>query len=174
MSDSIAALQFPIGKFQPKESYTPEEVAYNIGQIKSLPQRLNELVSKFTTTQFDQPYRPEGWTGRQVIHHLADSHINAYIRTKWTLTEETPLIKAYLEKNWAETPEIQLDPQLSIAILTAIHARWTALLELLTPEQLKRGFIHPETGKLVTLERQIALYAWHSNHHLGHLQLIAG
>ncbi len=166
-------LRYPIGKFSLQATYTPEEIKTNIGRIESLPSKVEELAKSLSATQLETAYREGGWTARQVIHHLSDSHLNAYIRTKWTLTEETPLIKAYEEKEWALTPETKLDPTISITLLKALHAKWTALLRTLNADDLQKAFVHPETKKQVKLERQIALYAWHGEHHLGHLKIIA-
>jgi hypothetical protein len=168
------SLRYPIGKFQPKESYTTEEIQEYIKKIETFPSHLEETVKKLTTAQLDTPYRAGGWTIRQVLHHLSDSHMNAYIRTKWTLTEATPTIKAYDEKAWAETPEIKLDPQVSINLLKAIHQKWVALLRLVKPEDFKKSFLHPETNKYVSLGRQMATYAWHGEHHLGHVKIVMG
>lgn len=166
--------QYPIGKFSPQEKYSDEKTTLNITRIETLPEKINAVFLKFTPALLDTPYREGGWTGRQVFHHLADSHLNAYIRCKWTLTEDTPLIKAYTEKAWAETPETKLDPNLSVALIDALHKKWVALLKSLTETDLQKSFIHPETGKHVKLDRQIALYAWHGEHHLAHLRLITG
>jgi hypothetical protein len=166
-------LKYPIGKFSPQDKYTPEEIATHISVIEQLPVKLERLCEQLRLQhKLDTPYREGGWTARQVVHHIADSHLNAYIRVKWSLTEDTPLIKAYNEKAWAETYEITSDPSLSVTILKALHAKWVVLLNALTPEDLKKGFIHPETGKTITLDRLIATYAWHGEHHLGHLHLI--
>jgi hypothetical protein len=162
-------LQYPIGKFQAKSEYTPAEILENIGRIESLPARLNKATTGLTDAQLNTPYREGGWTVKQVIHHLADSHMNAYIRTKWTLTEESPLIKAYEEKDWAQTPETTEAPAISISLLAALHTKWTILLERLTPADLQKHFVHPQTQKQVKLVTQIALYAWHSDHHLAHI-----
>lgn len=164
--------RYPIGKFAPQDTYTEAEVRACISRIESLPARFKEAADRLDAKKLESSYRDGGWTARQVIHHIADSHLNAYIRTKWTLTESSPLIKAYDEKAWAETPEMNADPALSIALLIALHKRWVALLKLLKPEDLARVFIHPETGKSVRLDRMIALYAWHGDHHLGHLKII--
>lgn len=161
--------RYPIGTFAAQESYTPAEIEAGIKRIESLPGRLADAIKNLSEAQLDTPYRDGGWTVRQVVHHVSDSHTNAYIRTKWTLTEATPTIKAYEEKEWATTAEMKLSPDLSISLLNALHAKWTALLKRLTPEELKKGFIHPETGKLIPLERLINLYAWHGDHHLAHI-----
>lgn len=160
---------YPIGKFQPKESYTAEELNSFIARIESLPARLESAIKGMTDQQLDTPYRDGGWTVRQVVHHVPDSHMNSYIRVKWTLTEETPLIKAYDEKSWALTPETKLPPDISISFLKALHVKWTALLKRLTPDDLKKSFIHPESKKNIPLDRLIHLYAWHGDHHLAHI-----
>ena len=166
-------LRYPIGKFQPKDSYTTEETAQNIASIENLPFQVEQLAGSFSEEQLSTRYRDGGWTARQVLHHLADSHMNAYVRFKWTLTEETPIIKAYDEKAWAETPETTLTPAISLALLKALHVKWTALLKRLDDKSLKREFIHPETKRHIRLERMVALYAWHGHHHLGHLKIVA-
>lgn len=172
-SDTIESLKYPIGKFSPRDTYSQADLEAAIVVIETLPGRLEKLVSTFSPIQWETPYREGGWTARQVVHHISDSHLNAYVRIKWTLTEDTPLIKAYEETLWAETPEISLDPALSINVLKALHVKWTLLLRMIKPADLKRQFIHPETRKHVSIERMIALYAWHSEHHLAHLKIIA-
>jgi hypothetical protein len=172
MSDE--RLQYPIGKFSPKENYTPEEITSLINSIENLPGKVEAVYKNFSPKQLDTPYRPGGWTARQVIHHMADSHMNAYIRFKWSLTEDTPLIKAYNEKDWAETYETKQDPALSVALLKALHAKWITLLRSLSKDDLQKSFVHPETGKNVRLDRLVALYAWHGEHHLGHLKIVLG
>jgi hypothetical protein len=165
-------LRYPIGKFSPKENYTEQEREEFINSISRLPVEVEEAYRKAVPHVLTTPYRDGGWTFAQVIHHLADSHMNAYIRMKWTLTEETPLIKAYDETRWAVTPEISSDPIFSINILNALHAKWTVLLRALSEKELKRQFIHPETQKHISLERMLALYAWHGQHHVAHLHLV--
>lgn len=162
-------LRYPIGKFVPGETHTKEEVAAFIQRIQSLPQKLEAAIAGLSNTQLDTPYRDGGWTIRQVVHHVADSHMNAYIRVKWMLTEETPVIKAYNEKLWAETGETTADPVLSISLIKALHAKWVALLNTLTPDQLQKQFIHPDTSKHVALHNLIGMYAWHGDHHLAHI-----
>ena len=168
------ALRYPVGKFAPKESYTPAEISELISNIEQLPKKIEDLVKGFSEKQLETVYRDGGWTARQVLHHIPDSHMNAYVRFKWTLTEETPLIKAYDEKAWAQTPEVKADPSLSIAFLKALHAKWVVLLRGLKPNDLERQFIHPDTKKHVRLDRLVAMYSWHGEHHLGHLKIIAG
>ena len=171
MSDE--SLRYPIGKFSPQEFYTDQEIRSNISRIETLPSKVESAIKPFNQKQFDTAYREGGWTARQVVHHIADSHLNAYIRFKWSLTENTPTIKTYDEKLWAQTPEVKLDPALSLQLLKALHAKWSAMLGLLGKDDLQKQFLHPETQKYVRLDRLIALYAWHGEHHLGHLKIIA-
>ena len=164
--------RYPIGKFEPKENYSTEEVHQHIQRIETLPEKVEQAIRNLSVAQWDTPYREGGWTARQVVHHIADSHMNAYIRFKWTLTENTPLIKAYDEKAWALTPETKADPNLSIALLKALHAKWATLMKALSSDDLQKAFTHPDTKKMVPLNRLIAMYAWHGEHHLGHLGLV--
>ncbi len=166
-------LRYPVGKFQPKESYSSEEIEKFITAIEAAPEKISEVFKKLSPKQLDTPYRDGGWTARQVLHHLADSHMHAYIRFKWTLTEDSPTIKAYDEKRWAETYEIAQDPVLSVNLLKALHAKWITLLSALKPSDYAKYFVHPETGKHVRLDRLAATYAWHGEHHLGHLKIIS-
>jgi hypothetical protein len=166
-------LRYPTGKFTPQDTYTASELASYIQRIETFPARLKTELASLAPSRLDTPYRDGGWTARQVIHHLADSHMNAYIRFKWTLTEDSPLIKAYDEKAWAETVDTRLDPVISVQLLIALHAKLTELLKRISPEQLKREFTHPETKKQISIERMIATYAWDGDHHLGHIKIIA-
>lgn len=165
----IEKLRYPIGKFSPQASYSTKEKKKLIADIANLPQQLSEAIKGFSKEQFATPYREGGWTVQQLIHHIADSHLHSYIRFKWSLTEDKPLIKAYEEKTWAETPDNQLDPALSIALITAFHAKWSAMLNILPEDAWQRSFIHPQTQKENSLERTLALYAWHGKHHLAHI-----
>lgn len=167
------ALRFPIGNFQAEEAYSPEAIQLNIDRIEALPRKVLELTKDFTDKQWETAYRDNGWTGRRVVHHIADSHMNSYIRFKWTLTEPTPVIKAYDEKAWAETPETKSDTNLSLSLLSALHAKWVVLMRNLSHGDMKKSFIHPDTKKHQSIERLIAMYAWHGEHHLGHLKIIA-
>jgi DinB superfamily len=162
-------VKYPIGKFAAQNSYTDTEIKDFIGRIESLPARLRKPLITFSDLQFDTPYRDGGWTVRQLVHHIADSHLNAYIRIKWTLTEPSPTIKAYNEKLWATTPEVQGDPSISLDLISAHHRKWVSLLRYLSPADLEKHFIHPETGKEIKLKNLIALYAWHGDHHLAHI-----
>lgn len=162
-------LRYPIGKFNSKESYSPRELSDFQERIESLPNRLEAAIQGLHDDQLDTPYREGGWTVRQVVHHVADSHMNAYIRVKWALTEEKPTIKPYDEKAWATTPETTADPTLSLAFLKALHAKWSRLLKDLSETDRSRQFIHPATQRAVSLEQLMAMYAWHGDHHLAHI-----
>ena len=163
-------LRYPIGKFTPKENYTAAELQQFIQRIDTLPARIEAAARTLTPAQLETPYREGGWTLRQVLHHIPESHMNAYVRFKWTLTEDTPTIKAYNEKEWARTPEIALvDPMISINLLKALHVRWVALLKNLGPNDLQRQYLHPDTQKLNRLDKVMGMYAWHGDHHLGHI-----
>jgi uncharacterized damage-inducible protein DinB len=165
-------LRFPIGRYQ-----KPADLSYNalqeyIDEIEALPDLLFYELEKLAEFELDEPYRPGGWTKRQVVHHIADSHMNSYIRFRWTLTEDTPTIKAYDEKKWAELPDARNESvEVSLALIRALHERWVLLLRAMSPEDMQRSFIHPEGGKTYTLAELIPLYAWHGKHHLGHLAL---
>ena len=165
-------LRYPIGRFSPKETYTTQEISRFIDQIEGAPHKIEAEIKNLTVAQLDTPYRPGGWTVRQVLHHISDSHMNAYIRLKWTLTENTPTIKAYDEKAWAETPETKMDPGFSIELLKSLHVKWVVVLRQLKSEDFSKSFLHPETNKYVSLARQVATYAWHGEHHLGHIRLV--
>jgi uncharacterized damage-inducible protein DinB len=167
--DSLIHLKYPIGKFQADPSYEKAAVDSFIARIEMLPERLIDAARTLNNDQLDTPYRDGGWTVRQVIHHVADSHSNAYIRTKWTLTEATPTIKAYEEKLWAETAETKLPIDLSLNVLVALHTKWVALAKGLTLIELSQKFIHPESKKEVRLDQMLGMYAWHGEHHLAHI-----
>jgi hypothetical protein len=130
---------------------------------------LEEAVKNLSDQQQDTPYRDGGWTVRQVVHHLADSHSHAYIRTKWALTENSPVIKAYNEKDWAQTPDAKMPIENSIKLLRALHKKWSGLLKELKAEELSKEFIHPATQKHIQIKTMIANYAWHGDHHLAHI-----
>lgn len=168
MSD-LEKLRYPLGKFEPKDSYSPQEFEVLVASIDNLPVHLEQVVKNLTAAQLDTPYREGGWTVRQLVHHLADSHMNAYIRFKWTLTEDKPVIKAYNEKLWAETNENKEDIRISLSLLKALHQKWVKLINGLSSSELQRSFIHPETKKEIKLERMVGLYAWHGEHHVAHI-----
>jgi hypothetical protein len=162
-------LKYPIGKFSVPASYTHEDIQLWINDIKTLPGKLRQAVISLNDAQLDTPYREGGWTLRQVVHHLADSHMNALIRFKWTLTEENPTIKAYGQSTWAQLPDYDLPVEPSLKMLEGIHEHLIALFKNFTETEWNRIFIHPETGAHIALKRNLALYAWHSKHHLAHI-----
>ena len=164
-----ADLRYPIGKFAAKESYTVAELNDFLDRLQSLPSRLQAALQGLSDAQLDTPYREGGWTVRQVVHHLADSHLNAYVRMTWALTEDTPIIKPYDEKLWATTPETAADPAISLAFLKALHVKWVLLLKGITDSDLSRQVIHPATQRSVRLDQLMAMYAWHGDHHLAHI-----
>jgi len=167
---NIEKLRYPIGEFNPKDSYTAEEISNNVLTIENFPVKLQIEVKDLADEQLDTCYRAGGWTLRQVVHHVVDSHINSYVRFKLTLTEDTPTIKPYYEARWAELPEAKSAPiNLSLPLLDALHKRWVAMLINIAPEQMQRKFHHPESGNDIALDELIHLYAWHSNHHLAHI-----
>jgi uncharacterized damage-inducible protein DinB len=171
MSD---ALRYPVGRFEFVEGGDPSLRARAIAEIGALPTRVREVAGALTDAQLATPYREGGWTARQVVHHIADSHINAYVRLRWLLTEDRPTIKAYDEKAWAELPDASTAPiSLSLDLLTAVHARWHFLLSALPSDVFGRELVHPDNGPM-TLDRIVQMYAWHGRHHVGHLLLVAG
>lgn len=170
----IVTLQYPVGKFDcPTTSLSEDQRTAYIEVIKNAPKKFSQCIKGLTEAQLDTPYRPEGWTVRQVVHHMADSHMNSFIRFKLALTEENPVIKPYEEQAWANTPEIKTVPVfVSLQLLESLHIRWVALLISLNHEYLQRTFHHPMTG-LMTLDQALAMYAWHCDHHLAHIQNLA-
>lgn len=169
----IEKLKYPIGKYEAPEIITPVHINQWIKEIISYPQRLKQVLANISSEQLAQPYRPDGWTGLQVIHHLADSHMNAYIRFHLTLTEDTPTIKPYMEERWAQLDYIKDTPiVLSLELLKNLHARWAILLNSLTEEDFKRQYHHPQYDYTIPLDKVLGLYAWHGNHHLHHIKLL--
>ena len=162
-------LRYPIGKFKFEGPTTPEQREELLSQIEQAPSRLRAAVKGLSDQQLDTPYRPEGWTVRQVAHHVPDSHLNAYVRYKLALTEDEPTIKPYAEDRWARLADTRSTPvEVSLAMLDSLHDRWVRLLRSLQAEDWKRAFRHPELG-LVSLEKNLALYAWHGRHHVAHV-----
>ncbi|ADU30333.1 YfiT family bacillithiol transferase [Evansella cellulosilytica] len=161
-------MKYPIGMFQFDGEITNCVTRDWIIEIEELPSLLRNAVKDFDDEQLDTPYRPEGWTVRQVIHHLADSHLNAYVRFKLALTEEEPIIKPYDEAKWAELSDYKIPIDISLSLLEALHKRWTMHLQDLSASDLKKTFIHPDSG-VVSVGENIGIYAWHGRHHLAHI-----
>jgi uncharacterized damage-inducible protein DinB len=161
-------LRYPVGEFDKNTELSPEKRAEFIGIIRDLPGKLAEAVKGLDESQLDTPYRPEGWTLRQTIHHVADSHINSICRFKLALTEENPTIRPYFEDRWAELADSKLPIDVSLQIIEGVHRRWSVLLESLTDADFQKPLIHPDSGAW-TIEQFLALYAWHSRHHTAHI-----
>jgi len=164
----MEALQYPIGRFDWKGPTSAATRRTAIGAIETLPPRLEAAVRGLDDAQRATPYRPGGWTVTQVVHHIADSHLNAYTRFKLGLTEERPTIKPYNEKQWATLPDTSLPAEVSLRLIEALHARWMALLDSMSEADFGRQIVHPENGAH-PLDRFVHLYGWHSNHHLAHI-----
>jgi hypothetical protein len=162
-------LRYPVGEFRFPESVSAQDLTRFIEQIAQAPSCLRAAIAGLVDEQLDTPYRPGGWTVRQVAHHVPDSHINSYVRYRLALTEDQPVIKPYEEKRWAELPDARTLPvEPSLALLENLHARWVPLLRSLSGADWKRSFRHPELGA-VSLENNAALYAWHGRHHVAHI-----
>lgn len=167
----LEKLKYPIGKFDCPSTITAEIQEAWISILEHFPNRFENLVKNLSEKQLNTPYRPEGWTLRQTIHHVYDSHHNAYTRFKWALTEETPTIKPYDEKAWAETFDAKNAPiDLSLVALKSLHAKWVYLVKGLSQEQLLKEFHHPARNRNYTLAETVGSYAWHSNHHYSHIE----
>ncbi|HKJ93760.1 MAG TPA: putative metal-dependent hydrolase [Longimicrobiales bacterium] len=168
------ALRYPIGRFRPRAGLSAGERTALIDDIAALPADLRAAVADLSDEQLDSPYRPGGWTVRQVVHHVPDSHLNAYIRFKLAVTEDDPSILTYDEAAWAELADGRGDDvETSLVLLETLHRRWTLFLRSLDEAQFRRTFRHPELGS-VTLERNLQLYAWHGRHHLAHVMSVRG
>lgn len=162
-------LRYPLGEFEWPAAVSADELERWIGEIESAPARMRAAVTGLSDAQLDTRYRPEGWTLRQVVHHVADSHMNSYIRFKLALTEDNPAIKPYDEARWAELPEAKSGPvELSLALLERLHARWVVVLQSMDASALSRTLQHAELGR-IRLDVQTGLYAWHGNHHIAHI-----
>lgn len=169
-SRELELLKYPIGKFEAPENYIANYLAEKREEIEIFPSRLQNVVANLNEEQLDTPYRPEGWTIRQVIHHCADSHLNCFIRIKWALTENQPTIKYYEEGLWGEGFDNKTMPIApTLLLLEGLHYRLGYLLKNLNEEELNSTFIHPEHGKTFSIKEIIGLYAWHCNHHLAHI-----
>ena len=165
----VEDLRYPIGEFHHAGSLSPAARRQAIARIEAAPAKLRAAVAGLSEAQLDSPYRPDGWTLRQVAHHIPDSHLNSYTRFKLALTEDTPLIRTYQEARWAELPDGKNGPvELSLALLDALHARWVLLLRSLAPADFARTFRHPDHG-VVTLDWALDFYAWHGDHHVAHI-----
>lgn len=171
MSESAAAadVRYPVGKFKYEGNLSYAQRENLIGEISEAPARLRAAVAGLSDAQLDTPYREGGWTVRQVVHHVADSHMNAYVRFRLALTETSPKVKTYDQTKWAELPDARTAPaQISLSLLESLHERWLLLLKSLDASDFSRTVDHPDHGPM-TLDQNLALYAWHGRHHVGHI-----
>ena len=166
------ALRYPIGLFQAPEIIDGEQIDQWMDTIRIFPQTLKNLVGHLREHQLDTHYRPKGWTVRQTVHYLADSHMNAYMRFKLALTEDNPTIKPYDEAAWAECADYSMPAVTSLIILDGVHTRWSYLLENMSPLEYRRTYFHPEHNKKYTLDVVLGMYEWHSRHHYAHIKNI--
>ena len=164
----IDLLRYPVGHFKAPSSNDPATRAQWIEELRELPERLRAAVAGLSDAQLDAPYREGGWTVRQVVHHVADSHMNSYVRFKLALTEDNPTIKPYDEAAWAKLADSRLAIGPSLDLVASLHARWVGLLEGMSEADFEKTFNHPERGKQ-NLGTTVALYAWHSRHHVAHI-----
>jgi hypothetical protein len=167
------SLRYPIGNFDYGQPFTPEQVQTAIDSIEQLPARLTELVGNWDNDRLDTPYRPEGWTVRQLVHHVADSHMNAYIRTKLALTEDHPTISPYEEGEWAKLPDSSLSVAPSLVLLKSLHERWVSILNGMTEADFARTYYHPGAKRTFQLGEVVKLYEWHGEHHYQHAYRLA-
>jgi uncharacterized damage-inducible protein DinB len=165
----VTDLRYPVGRFKAPADITSAQRTEWLKDLEALPAELATAVSGLDDQQLDTPYRPHGWTVRQVVHHVADSHMNSYVRFRLALTEDAPVIKPYAEDRWAELPDAKSAPiDVSLALLTSLHQRWVSLLRSLDDQGFARTFVHPENGE-TRLDKALALYAWHGHHHVAHI-----
>lgn len=169
----LETLRYPIGDFVYGQSFTADDTKQHIAVIEALPVKLTELVGKWGDDRLDTPYRPGGWTIRQLVHHIADSHMNAYVRTKLALTEPNPTISPYEEGEWAKLPDSALDIAPSLVLLRSLHLRWVTILKSRTDADLQKTYFHPGNQRTFAVREVIALYAWHSEHHYQHAYRLA-
>ena len=166
-------LSYPLGRFEMPKSVDVAMRSGHVAAIESTPRSLRDAIAGLDARQLDTPYRPGGWTVRQVVHHLPDSHMNAYVRFRLALTEDAPTIRPYDESLWARLPDAKTgDVEMSLKLLEAVHARWLACIRALPAEVFDRTYRHPEMG-VVSLDQQLALYAWHGRHHVAHITALA-
>jgi hypothetical protein len=173
MSLSDVDPRYPVGRFAPPATIAPDERTGAIATLAELPEQLRNAVDGLSSSQLGTPYREGGWTVRQVVHHVADSHMNAFIRVKLALTEDWPTVKTYDEVAWAKLHDVAAPVEWSLELVESLHARWVMLLQSLSDEQWQRGFNHPENGP-ITVELTTLTYAWHSRHHVAHIAHLRG
>lgn len=168
--NDMDALRFPIGKFSYKGPYLRQQRIESIQQIAAAGGQLRAAVDGLSEEQLDTPYRPEGWTVRQAVHHLADSHINSYVRFRLALTEDTPTIRPYFEDRWARLDDALHAPaELSLTLIDALHERWALLLRSLDDGHFQLTYFHPEAARAISLDEAVGTYAWHGKHHIAQI-----
>jgi hypothetical protein len=171
MNELLEKLKYPIGNFKCPDTITDDEIQNGIDILENFPTRLEELVKHLNSDQLNTPYRPGGWTVRQVVHHVSDSHHHSYIRFKWALTEDRPVIKYYYEQKWAELNDAKNAPiKMSLEHIKVVHVKLVYLLRSLSENELNKTFIHPEHNEETSLKENILKYAWHSKHHYAHIE----
>ncbi|MEM1268671.1 MAG: YfiT family bacillithiol transferase [Bacteroidota bacterium] len=174
MTRTLEQWKYPIGRYAPPGVITPAQIAQWIDEVEALPTAFRAAVEEVDESELDLPYRPGAgaWTVRQLVHHVPESHMNGFVRFKWTLTEDQPTIKAYHENAWANLPDARLGPiDIPLDLLDAVHRTWVQLLRRLEPADFERTFTHPETNHVHTLAHYLGLYAWHGAHHRAHVSL---
>jgi len=167
-------LQYPIGRFSEPAVYSKEIRLEFIEILRNAPKEFSDLIFSLSNEQLNTPYRDGGWTPKQIIHHVADSHMNSIIRIKLALTEENPTIKPYDENAWIKLSDSTIDVESSLQILKGVHKRYVNLIQSLNEEQFKRTVFHPESNITMSIDYLVALYSWHSKHHLGHILIVKG
>jgi uncharacterized damage-inducible protein DinB len=174
--EDLERLRYPVGRYvRPTQSLDAATREAHINELERLPEILRSLVTGLSESELDTPYRPGGWTIRQVVHHLPDSHLNMYVRMKLAMTEDAPTIKPYDEDKWSRLEDARTGPvAVSLDLLDALHRRWVLFLRSLRSEDFKRTYVHPETKGPMTLDQGLALYAWHSKHHAAHIRNAVG
>jgi len=170
VTSANSELRYPVGRFQYDGDSSREGINRSISDIESLPKALRAAVDGLDGEQLNTPYREGGWTPREVVHHVADSHMNAYVRCKLALTEDAPTIKPYNEADWAKLADVRIVPiEVSLNLLDALHERWVALLQSMSAADFERCYVHPDQQRRVPMREVVALYAWHGRHHTGHI-----
>ena len=171
MTHDIENLKYPIGKYRVPDPITSDMISQWLQTLEDFPGQLRTMTASLTDEQLDTPYRPHGWTVRQLLVHIGDSHLNSYVRFKWALTEDKPVIKTYSQEGWVSLADVKtLSAAESVGFISAIHERWVKLLKSMTEDHWNRSFVHPETRREVGLKQNLALYDWHSRHHYAHIR----
>jgi hypothetical protein len=173
MNMELETLKYPIGKFEYGKSYTIDEYRENISRIYRLPLEFSKWIKKIRPKDIEKSYRPGGWDARQILYHVGDSHINGYVRLRWTLSEHEPVVKTFQHEKWALQPNQAFDLDNGILLLEVINKKIAEVLAELNVDQLKRSYFHPGLQRHISIDELAAIYAWHGEHHLGHIRLIA-